>query len=430
MMLYPLASARSVFQQAPITLTSICALLLCAVVLFCAKPGAAVEPDASTLRYEEILAHAMTRSTAVRQIDAAFAASLADALEVELLPNPELEGEVGVPFSYPRERGVNPVTVGISQPLRLSYFGLREAVGTLLQSSAEEEKQAALIEFNQDVRLNYVRAWTLQQRQAIFAAAKKRALSLASELNRAVSAGAMTQGEAKLFAAEVHRLEAELAGLEAERARVRADLLRLSGIDLSARKLEEPPHFERHRVEDLLEAAEGSGLPVQKRALLKQRLARSYFELAERDAFPRFSPRLFYERSEDDVNYVGLGFSMELPFIDRNQPETQRRQGELSAASAEAEYLNSAAFRAQLKLFCDSYQATISQARIYREQVIPALEKARVSFERQFKAGQDMVLQIWQTEKEIVEAQLRLTELSVRSHEQLAELSVVLGEVI
>ncbi len=402
-----------------------------ATIFYCSQFAVAEPTNSAPVRYEDVLAQAMINSTIVRDIDSGFSSNLAEAIGVELLPNPELEADIGIPLAYTNgNRGVNPVSVEIAQPLRLSYFGLRETLGNLIRNNAEQEKQTALVEFNQSVRLNYVKAWTLQLREASLTNARKRVSGIAAELKRAVSAGGMAVGEATIFAAEASKLEAELAGVKAELAETRAKLVQISGVALGERRLAEPPQFAPLGGEELLEAAKQQGLPLQKRTVLKEQLARKYAELAEKDAYPRFSPRLFYQRSEEDTNYVSLGFSVDLPFSDRNQSEKLRRNAELAAASAKAGYFRSASFQTQLKLLVDSYQGTRAQLRIYQDKVVPALEQALRSFEGQFHAGQGMVLQIWQTQGELLDAQSRITDLLIKNHEQLAEISALLGEAI
>ncbi len=405
--------------------------LLGQATFLCPQFAWAAQPNESAVRYEDVLAQAMINSSIVREIDSGFASNLGDAVGIELLPNPELEADIGIPFSYSEgNRGVEPVSLSIAQPVRLSYFGLRKTVGDLIRNNAEQEKQAGLIEFNQSIRLNYVKVWTLQLRESALINAQKRVSRIAAELKRTVTAGGMALGEATVFSAEMYKLEAELAGVKAELSKARAELVRISGVSLEERKLAEPPLFTPRAGNELLDAAKQQGLPLQKRALLKEQLAREYAELAEKDAYPSFAPRLFYQRSEEDTNYIGVGFSVELPLFDRNQPEKLRREADLAAASAKAGYLGSASFQMQLKLLLDSYQATRAQINIYQDKVVPALEQALGSFENQFRAGQGMVLQIWQTETELIDAQARITELLIQNHEQLAEISALLGEAI
>ena len=118
-----------------------------------AVPASAQQTTSSPISLTEARALALEKSPLVPALDNEYAARLAEAVEVELFPNPELGVGVNVPVDWKDSRGDNELELSLSQPLRLSYFGTRKAVSELIQKSASSEQKAAVFKLLKEVDL-------------------------------------------------------------------------------------------------------------------------------------------------------------------------------------------------------------------------------------------------------------------------------------
>ena len=120
---------------------------------------------------------------------------------------------------------------------------------------------------------------------------------------------------------------------------------------------------------------------LYKRILLTRDLARQNEKLASLDSYPNFAPRIGFGHTADGDDRIMLGFSVALPFFDRNQAETAKSQAESSYSQAEADYLSSGKLQKQLDLLQQSSGSMAKQSLRYKTELLPLIDKAYLASE-------------------------------------------------
>ena len=394
--------------------------------VFAISNAAAESKREDEVTLETVVAHALAASPLVKEIDAKISERLAEAVALRILPNPELS--VGVQYPSFSTNAKNQYGASLTQPFRISHLGLRDTVSSLIEQAASTDQRFAVIELTQNVRLAYVRLWALQQQRSYFTSAKESARKIGRFISDGGSKGLFSKGEEKIFTAELERASADLIGLESEIKKAEAELLRLSIFSVKDRTLNRPTVISDSELDALSSDTDGSTLPIQGRYLLLEKVSKERFNLSRRDAFPALAPQLTYSRNEDGFNFVGVGITVELPLFNRNQPEQLQRSAELQAAIAQKDYFQGSTFKSQIDLLVESLRGSVTQAKAYEERVIPALESAVTTHEKQLRAGQGTVLLVWQTQRELLELQGRLLEIWIRAFSNQSELVILTGK--
>ncbi len=379
---------------------------------------------------DEVLAQALSESPLVKSIDAKLQAGISEALSTRLWKNAELSSSVSIPVSYPDEKGSSEVEVSLAQPFRLTNLGLRSALSELISKASHAEQKRELLELTERIRLSYARLWALDQKREFLQHAEKRARKVQEKLNKSASQGLYSTGERDLFVAEVAKLAAERRGAEAEMSKGVAELVSLTNMSLRGKGLIRPFLSEMPSEAEVYNSSLEKGLPVQERFKLLKAVAEHQLRVAKRDTFPELTPQLVYKHSDDEKEFIGIGISFPLPTSDRNQAERMKRNAELRAADAQERFFSGDNFREELKLLIESYRASREQAHAYETEIVPALKNAVTNFENLLDAGQGSVLQVWQTQSELSDAQSRALELWVKAISERSELSILVGREI
>jgi len=381
------------------------------------------------LSLDELLSSALANSPRYRDLLSAVAEKRAEAVATRTLPNPELEGEIRiVPGS--NNAGDNEYEITLSQPLKVSYFGVRNSVGKLLEQAATLEEKSSVLEFTQSLKLVFAKAWAEQEKERLLSEARRRAEEIYRRVEASAKQGAIGRGEQKLIGAEIQRVEAELVGIRSDLSRSRAELVRLCGCALGSTRLKRPVQLELPDKENLLRTFDSSALPLQSRFELLAEVAGKQADLARRDAIPGFAPRIGVEHTEEGDDIIIAGVSFELPFFDRNQGERIKREAESSAARSWIGYSKSGALREEISSLLDSIQGLTEQADKFERKVVPLLREAISAYSEQLMAGQGVVFQIWETQRELTEAADRALELWLNALSMRSELSILVGEEI
>lgn len=393
-----------------------------------AFPAAEESRQHEVTTFEAILAHALSSSPLVKEIDATLAMRLADALDTRLRLNPQLSAVLGLPVQPAGAANRTQINVVLSQPIRPTDFGVREAVAELISEAASVEQRLSILELSQNVFLSYLKLWILQEQKTFLSLQRQRAQRIRDRVNAAASRGALGKGDSGLFAAEYKKLSAQLLGIEADTARERAKLLRLSTVKTDDTQLKGPDKTLPIPVDSLLQNLDEGQLPIQSRYELLAKVTVDREQVARRDAFPVFSPQITYQQTEDGGIFVGGGLQFELPVFSRNQSEILRRQGEAVAARAQRVYARSDAFREEITQFILGLDAVKKQAEAYEDDVVPSLARALRSYEEEGFAGGGTVLSAWQAQRELTNAQLATLELWTRYFTLRCELSLLTGQ--
>lgn len=393
-------------------------ILLCAVIAVCSLPNHVWAED-DPLDFNELVREALTSSPEAAKIDASLAERVAEAFSTGVKQNPELNSSFDIPNTRSDEEK-SEISITVSQAIRPSDFGGRTALASVIEQTANLDKQIALNQYVQNLGVLYSRAWQYQETNTLLVDARKRALQFSNKVSEGAKRGIFSEGDVELFRAEQKTFEADGTAAQAELLQTIAELTRLSGISVQNKRLqkvEDALLLSRDELEGLVK---DSNLPIQKRVQLLKDLAQKQLEVARLDSFPAISPMVGYSRHDDGINQVTVGFSMPLPFFDRNQGERIKAQGALVAAEREQRYSTSDAMVQEAQLIYAAYQSLKKQVELYETGVIPAKKKAVDAYYRQFDAGIGTAFQLWQAFRELNTSQLRAIELrtslaSVRS---------------
>lgn len=399
---------------------------LASVILIIASYQTCTFADDLTL--DKMLSEALAKAPLVAQIDASIADELGRAVETRTLPNPELDGE------FRSKRGSNhsveedEYEIALSQPIRFSHLGLRQAVATLIERAAHEEQRVRLQEFIEGVRIVFAVAWAREQRAVQLDRAVKRTQSLLTKLKTGSSEGLFPRGEVKLIEAEGKRLAVSAASARGEALRAKAELMRQTGAGALVDTLQRPVLADLQPIDELLAKFGTRSLLSQTRVDAIERLREKEFSLAKRDAYPLLSPRIGFEHTDDGDDQINIGLAIELPIFDRNQGDRLRRQASLLAARRSVAYLRSVRYREEIKALHESAATRTAASGSFEHEIIPALKDALVAFDSQLKAGQGVLFQIWETQRELDDAYQQSLESWIQAETAKSELRIIIGE--
>lgn len=401
-------------------------------LLFCLIATSIVAPLTSsaapqTLSVQEVLSRALETSPLVAEVEARIAAERGSGLDLGRWSNPTLDSEVRIPSHTDGANDNNEVAVSLSQPMRISDFGLRQRINGIIQDAADVKRKMEVLEAAQSIRLAFVKTWALENRAASLIESEQRASRYEALVKRGMENGLFGGGESHLFRAEILSLRNRKRALQSDAARSRAELQRQAGFIIDA-PLAKPPVGSLPAIGELIKT--NSSLPARARAELLVKLAHAQQRLARLDSAPTFAPRFVYERNSDAVNYFGVGVSVDLPFFDRNQGERLQRHAEASAADRMLVYMSGDGFTQQVTALHGALSASLTSVRSTESEILPALREALTAQERQLESGQGSVFQVWQVLREVMHAEDEATSDFLRAHADRAELATIIGQEI
>jgi outer membrane protein TolC len=373
---------------------------------------------------DELLDRALQESPVAKEIESKIASQRALGLQAGALENPTVDAEVRIPTSYAADRGSDEIAVSLSQPVRVSDLGVRQRVNRLVQAAASQDEKIELLAFSQKVKLGYCKVWALSRRETELKSYLETAGRVERAIGKAAAAGLMGTGEGLLFKAEALKARYELAALSADVKRARADLTKLVGFSVQGELVR--PSLAGLPSAQNLGSLEGV-LPAESRAQLALRLAREQQRQAELDAFPKLSPRLGYERTNDKTDFLGIGVSFELPFFDRGQGERLARGAEARAAEKTAAYFAGPGYREEVSALRASVESAAALVEGYEKEILPTLREALRLEEQLFSSGNGTPSRLWQVLRELSAAQSEAVERLVRVYVDRVELTILTG---
>lgn len=401
-----------------------------AVVLLHITGAAAAAQDRETISIDEVTALALDKSPLVAQLEAEEQTRIANGFEIRTLANPELDAELGVPVDWEEERGKNELEVALSQPVRLSDGALRNRFASLLSTAARQKKERELFELLSRVRFIYARSWVLEERARALGEVLSQADSLHAFVARGLEEGAYGKGDDALFRSERAKLKASLKGISAESLAARSELARLTGLELAGKRLLMPDPAPMPSLELLEARLKRADTKVQQRAEILRDVAKAQAAVARRDSFPELRPRLFYSRTDEGKDLVGVGISFALPIFSQNTAERMRAEAEASASRAHWQFTRSEVFHRAILDAARAYRLRSEEVALYEREVLPALRQALTAFDRQLRGGEGSIFELWQTMRDYVDTQERYLELWTGVFSEGVELSILLEEEI
>lgn len=401
-------------------------LIFCTFIVACIFSNQICAED-NTLDFNKLIQEALTNSPEAAKIDASLAERIAEAFSVRVKENPELSSSFDIP-STRRGGEENEISITLSQAIRPSDFGDRSALASVIEQASSLDKQIALNQYVQNLGVLYARAWQYQETNKLLIDARKRATQFSNKVSEGAKRGIFSEGDVELFRAEQKIFEADGTAAQAELFQTSAELTRLSGVSVQNKSLQKVDDTLFLSEDELERLVRESDLPIQKRVQLLKDLARKQVEVARLDSFPTISPLIGYSRHDDGIDQVTVGFSVPLPFFNRNQGERIKAQGALAAAEREEKYSTSDVMVEEAQLIYAAYQSLKKQVELYEAGVIPAKKRAVDAYYRQFDAGIGTAFQLWQAFRELNSSQLRVIELRTSLASVRAQINALTGK--
>lgn len=400
-------------------------LAIIAIHSFSLRPVVAAD---RALTIEDAVQSALDHSALVSEIESRNSLRIAEALDTRLLPNPQLNAQVGIPSGWEDRRGRNELDVAIEQPFRLSHGTLRNRLSRLIEATGSYEREKQLLELVTKVRLAYAQSWVLSERRRVLNEIAPRSKSLNDFVTKGVAEGAYGKGDEAVFRSAVAQIESELKGVSAESLLALAQLSRVTGEKMRDPVLSPPEIVPFLAPEELRTRLSGGVTQFQKRTRLLTELAEADMAVAKRDAFPEFRPHLSFSRTNEGTDIVGFGLTFDLPFYSQNSAERLRKDGQLRAAQAQLRFSRSGAFQTAITNEAEAYSLRREEVQLYKDKVLPPLDNALQALEIQVRAGQGSIFSLWQVSREYIDAQERYLELWTRAFSERIELAIILEE--
>ncbi len=356
-------------------------------------------------------------------VDADLKIRLAETLAVTEIPNPRLEVEF-------RELTDKPLLdLKLMQPIKRSYFGLRRNYAIIEQASARADARAQIASVLNDVYSRYVELWIVQELQAIRGKNRTDLFALREPMEKSVKAGQGGAVELALLDAEIANEAAERDALESQRlARSAALARRIGRRSGEIIVVERPSGLALPGDSRALEKFAIRRTPLRLALLKREEAARARLSVAQADRLgPMEAGLLLSENLDFDSLSVGIGFTMDLPFWNRNEAAIAGAQTSVAAARSELRQFEPARVSAIVKLRYRSAVTAEQSASRYRSEVVPLFETALSQAQDSMAKGQGGISQIQPIINRLTQARMRAFELSNLALEARAELEGALG---
>jgi outer membrane protein TolC len=341
-------------------------------------------------------AQALAKSPLVAEIDKDYANALASAFETEALENPELHSEYTVTGEQLGGAHDPQVQISIGQPLSLSTFGSKSEVARLIRKSGDLEKRVKLMQLLQDLTLRYDTLAVFQRVQTLIEDAEKSATQKVLLIKQGVRKGLLSDGDQHLFEGEKFRLKAQANKIASTIFRLRSELALSTGIPCVFQALVRDEIRDIPSAQDLIAHARASEIGETARLSLLSHLTQKQMKLASIDAYPRITPQFIYQHTNDGGDFFGAGFTIPLPFWNRNQSELKRAKAERKVVETRSSFVNNGGLENQIITMRQAVVNAREHSDLFASKVIPSFEKALKSQERLYYQGKSNVLQVWQ----------------------------------
>ena len=379
------------------------------------------------LELSTIVEYALTKSLKAKFIDNQNSEQEASAVNTELLSNPDLGIEYRAPTDYKTTRGANEYQISLSQPLKLSNFGLREKVAKAIREAASVDKKRGLFELSQNIAIVFAKAWGSQELVNTLTQAQIRLKNKSAFVKESMQKGLLGDGDNEIFLAETERIATEALGAKAILKNNLKDLINVSSYQSNINLLAKPSLGEALTVNKVLDISKDSEITPINRAKILLTLAQKQAELANKDKYQSFSPSLFYERTGDNVGRLGFGISFNLPIFNQNNAERILKNAQEDYAKEQNSYYSSNGFKNEINFLVESYSTYRQQAIDFEQKVVFRFQKALTLLEAQYESGKGNIMQVWQSQRELTNVKQRAIELWIQAFLVKSELSILTG---
>jgi outer membrane protein, heavy metal efflux system len=372
-------------------------------------------------------AYALNNSPLVADINVNYASKLAEAIRTELLANPELQLERT--FTKMHLGGDNDPQdqVSLSQNLRLSDFGSRRHVASIVRESSKTEQATALFRFVTELSFKFKLLVNLLKSRDVFNDSLNAFANKLSYVKTGVKKGLIPESGEAILIAERSKLLGESKSIASTIAQLQRELVAATGLNCSFKPLSTQ---EQHlpKLKSILKKFKNSNFSTLNQLKIDFKLKQAHAKLNRLDAYPAISPRLVFQHTNDGGDFYGVGVSIPLPIFNQNQANIYNSEKELAASKEKLATAQGGSLREQIVLFYRSIEALQAERVILQTVTIPSFDRALKAIIRLFENGKGDIVQIWQTLKAIHEAKLKVIELDSETANLTAQLSILVGE--
>ena len=348
---------------------------------------------------------------------------LAETLAVTEIPNPRLEAE----FQALNDKPV--VQLKLMQPIKRSYFGLRNNYAAIERTSARADVRAQVAGVLNDVFSRYVELWTVQELRSIREQNRLDFLSLRDDFQRRVDAGQGSTVDLALLNAEIANQKAEAVALEGQAlARSAALSYRIGRKSSGLISVERPSGLALPENSIALEDFAIRRTPLRLALLKREEAALARLAIVRADRFGSMEAGLIagHDTGRGDI-LLGIGFNMDLPFWNKNEAAIAGAEASVDAARNDLRLQEPDRVAAVVKLRHRSAQAAERSAASFNREVVPLFETALTQTKDAINKGQTGAVAIQPVITRLTETRLRAFELTVAAFEARAELEAAMG---
>ena len=131
--------------------------------------------------------------------------------------------------------------------------------------------------------------------------------------------------------------------------------------------------------------------------------------------------------TDDDSFTIRPGFDVEVPVFNRNDAKIARAEAELEQAARRYEAIRQNIIL-QVQQAYTQYTSAHEQFELWDSEIIPTLERAVEQARNSYEAGEVSLLLVLQTQIQLIEARMHLTELAAGLNSSTAELNFYVGK--
>lgn len=380
------------------------------------------KPD-NFLSLDAALRAGLKNHPSIIMADSALKIRIAETLAVTEIPNPRLEAE----FRALNDKPV--VELKLMQPIKRSYFGLRNNYAHIERASARADVRAQVAGVLNDVFSRYVELWTVQELRNIREQNGADFLSLRDDFQRRVEAGQGSPVDLALLDAEIANQKAEAVALEGQAlARSAALAYRIGRKTSGIIAVERPSGLALPANSSGLENFAIKRTPLRLALMKREEAALAKLAIVRADRFAPVEAGLITDLDTDRGGILlGIGFNMDLPFWNKNEAAIAVAEASVSAARNDMRTQEPDRVAAVVRLRYRSAQAAERSAASFNREVVPLFETALSQTKEAINKGQAGAVAIQPVITRLAETRLRAFELTVAAFEVRAELEAAIG---
>lgn len=381
--------------------------------------------NAQTLSLETVIEQALQNSPETARILKTVEDANADAFEIETLQNPTVE----VDTTALTNNASRSIGIELEQPMKASNFETRKPYADALRYTANIEQKAQILELIHSITRGYSAYWILQEQEKLLSENLSYARKQTKLIKRGAQQGLLDIADAKIFQAEILRLNEQIRVLRAKKENGAANILRMAGMKQVKFQAKQPETTEIPQLASLMSVAMNE---ASIRSLLESRrsLAERRYNVAKQDSeFPAFAPRAVIDHDFDEGSTAILfGVNITIPIWDRNNAELARARAERQLAYSNLSAMNEHNFANVLAASFKQAKASQISAAAYKNKIVPAWNNVQSIIDRKFQNGQASILDLIQMRERIMDVQSASLQTYLNSIEARIKLESLIGQ--